>query len=100
MHFLFSLLEAPSHQLVLTTFIGSLTPRFLPMSIVSGTDGVWDALKVQIALIAWIMVALLLLGAAWVTCSPQFSIGYWFLFGGCRLAMVVRLVAEGLCGTY
>ncbi|PQM42944.1 hypothetical protein Pyn_25164 [Prunus yedoensis var. nudiflora] len=70
------------------------------MSIVGGTDGVWDALKVQIALIAWIMVALLLLGAAWVTCSPPFSVGYWFLFGGCRLAMVVRLVAEGLCGTY
>ncbi|PQQ17483.1 hypothetical protein Pyn_12441 [Prunus yedoensis var. nudiflora] len=93
MHFLSSLLEAPSHQLVLTTFIGSLTPRFLPMSIVV-TDGVWDALKVQIALIAWIMVALLLLGVAWVTCSPPFSAGYWFLFGGCRLAMVAQLVAE------
>ncbi|PQQ19325.1 hypothetical protein Pyn_12394 [Prunus yedoensis var. nudiflora] len=89
-----------SHPLVLTTIIGSLTPRFLPLSIPGGTDGVWDALKVKIALIAWIMVALLLLGVAWVTCSPPFFVGYWFLFGGCQLAMVAQLVAVGLCGTY
>ncbi|CAL2236587.1 unnamed protein product [Prunus armeniaca] len=77
MHFLSSLLEAASHRLVLTTIIGSLTPRmFLPLSILGGTVGVWDALKVQIALIAWIMVALLLLGVALVVCAPPFSVGY------------------------
>ncbi|CAL8160202.1 unnamed protein product [Prunus armeniaca] len=41
MHFLSSLLEAASHRLVLTTIIGSLTPRmFLPLSILGGTVGV------------------------------------------------------------
>ncbi|PQM35213.1 hypothetical protein Pyn_22674 [Prunus yedoensis var. nudiflora] len=65
MHFLASLLEVASHRLVLITIISSLTPRmFLPLFILGGTYGVWDALKVQIALIAWIMVALLLLGVA------------------------------------
>ncbi|CAL8123548.1 unnamed protein product [Prunus armeniaca] len=93
MHFLSSLLEAASHRLVLTTIIGSLTPHiFLMLSILSGTVGVWDALKVQIALIAWIMVVLLLLGVALVACPPPFSVGHWFLLGGCRLAMVAQLV--------
>ncbi|CAL8156242.1 unnamed protein product [Prunus armeniaca] len=78
MHFLSSVLEAASHWLVLTTIIGSLTPRmFLPLSILGGTVGVWAALKVQITLIAWIMVVLLLLGVALVACPPPFSVGYW-----------------------
>ncbi|CAL9022935.1 unnamed protein product [Prunus brigantina] len=101
MHFLSSMLEAASHRSDLTTIIGSLTPRmFLPLFIFGGTYGVWNALKVHIALISWIMVALLLLGAALVACSPPFSVGYWFLFGGCWLALVAWLVAVGLCGTY
>ncbi|CAL9001567.1 unnamed protein product [Prunus brigantina] len=99
MHFLSSLLEAASHRLVSTTIIGSLTPRmFLLLFILDGTVGVWDVLKVQIALIAWIMVVLLLLGVALVACPPPFSVDHWYFLGGCRLATVARLVNVGLCG--
>ncbi|PQQ00061.1 uncharacterized protein Pyn_09620 [Prunus yedoensis var. nudiflora] len=62
---------------VSTTIIGFLTSW---ISLPSFTLGArwhlwsWDALKVQMALIAWIMVALLVV--AWVACPPPFSVGY------------------------
>lgn len=59
-----------------------------------------DALKVQIAFIAWIMVVLFVALVVWVACSSSFFVGYQVLFGSCRLSLVARFVVIGLCDTY
>ncbi|KAI5347794.1 hypothetical protein L3X38_000681 [Prunus dulcis] len=87
---------AMSRHLPFTTIFSASTTRGSPL--LGDCYAIGVAFKVLMSLIAWIMVALFV---ALVACPPPFSIssiGYWFLFGGCGLVLIMLLFGYGWCG--